>query len=248
MKRFRAAIVILACFIFVFGVASKRRAVAQKPCPTPSLIFVGPTGIVCAGTQVTISWASDAKAVVSITGIGSNLPSTGSRTFPVTGAGAIVYSASATNACGKVTNVSLSIQSRPDSSAEIAIATPIAQGNTVSATVVTHNSTDWSLGSSLGNTFHPTSGVGDGTFGVAYEATRAGIDALTLNANGPCGAKAMTLGSVDVRSSNPPPPPPPPPPPGGGYLRCCDGTLSPTCTNCASKQGCCSHHGGVCGC
>jgi hypothetical protein len=31
-------------------------------------------------------------------------------------------------------------------------------------------------------------------------------------------------------------------------LRCCDGTLSPTCTSCANKQGCCSGHKGVCGC
>ncbi|HEX4334662.1 MAG TPA: hypothetical protein VH062_02045 [Polyangiaceae bacterium] len=54
---------------------------------------------------------------------------------------------------------------------------------------------------------------------------------------------------------------PPPPPPararatavsddddGDGSLRCCDGMLSPTCTCSGSHQGCCSHHGGVCGC
>lgn len=29
--------------------------------------------------------------------------------------------------------------------------------------------------------------------------------------------------------------------------RCCDGTLSPTC-GCGRTRGCCSHHGGVCGC
>lgn len=32
-------------------------------------------------------------------------------------------------------------------------------------------------------------------------------------------------------------------------LRCCDGTLSPSCLcSRASRRGCCSHHGGVCGC
>lgn len=31
-------------------------------------------------------------------------------------------------------------------------------------------------------------------------------------------------------------------------LRCCDGTLSPSCTCGGSRRGCCSHHGGVCGC
>lgn len=31
-------------------------------------------------------------------------------------------------------------------------------------------------------------------------------------------------------------------------LRCCDGTSSPTCLCGRSRRGCCSHHGGVCGC
>jgi hypothetical protein len=31
-------------------------------------------------------------------------------------------------------------------------------------------------------------------------------------------------------------------------LRCCDGTLSPTCLCGGSRRGCCSHHGGICGC
>ena len=29
-------------------------------------------------------------------------------------------------------------------------------------------------------------------------------------------------------------------------VRCCDGTLSPSCTYDYSLRGCCSHHGGVC--
>ena len=31
-------------------------------------------------------------------------------------------------------------------------------------------------------------------------------------------------------------------------LRCCDGTLSPSCSCSGSHRGCCSRHGGVCGC
>lgn len=31
-------------------------------------------------------------------------------------------------------------------------------------------------------------------------------------------------------------------------LRCCDGTNSPSCTCGNPRRGCCSHHGGVCGC
>lgn len=33
-----------------------------------------------------------------------------------------------------------------------------------------------------------------------------------------------------------------------GYFRCCDGTTSATCRCGGSKRGCCSRHGGVCGC
>jgi len=31
-------------------------------------------------------------------------------------------------------------------------------------------------------------------------------------------------------------------------LMCCDGTVSPSCLCSGSRRGCCSHHGGVCGC
>jgi hypothetical protein len=31
-------------------------------------------------------------------------------------------------------------------------------------------------------------------------------------------------------------------------LQCCDGSLSPSCICAGSHRGCCSHHGGVCGC
>lgn len=43
------------------------------------------------------------------------------------------------------------------------------------------------------------------------------------------------------------PPPPPPTMRCGGNARCCDGACSPSCA-CPGHQGCCSHHGGVCGC
>lgn len=33
-----------------------------------------------------------------------------------------------------------------------------------------------------------------------------------------------------------------------GYYRCCDGTTSTSCRCGGSKRGCCSRHGGVCGC
>jgi len=35
---------------------------------------------------------------------------------------------------------------------------------------------------------------------------------------------------------------------GSAPLQCCDGSTSPSCTCGNPKRGCCSHHGGVCGC
>lgn len=35
---------------------------------------------------------------------------------------------------------------------------------------------------------------------------------------------------------------------GSGSVKCCDGTLSPSCLCGGSLRGCCSHHRGVCGC
>lgn len=59
-------------------------------------------------------------------------------------------------------------------------------------------------------------------------------------------------------NETPIPPPPPPTVPvapsrgnrddsSGTMAQCCDGTASPSCA-CPGHRGCCSHHGGVCGC
>ncbi len=52
-----------------------------------------------------------------------------------------------------------------------------------------------------------------------------------------------------IASARPKPTPPTPAPAVvcGGNARCCDGACSPSCA-CPGHQGCCSHHGGVCGC
>lgn len=56
---------------------------------------------------------------------------------------------------------------------------------------------------------------------------------------------------AQLRTPAPPPPPVSSPKPAaakcGGNALCCDGACSPSCA-CPGHQGCCSHHGGVCGC
>jgi len=188
---------------------------------------------VCAGESVTLFWqASDPQAVVFIAGIGSSLPSSGSKTVdPSAG----IYSGRATNACGTGTEAFAEVKVQQNGTASLSVsASSIQQGQTTTLTVTVANVSGWSLASSLGNGLSPSSGTTSAT--VTYSGTRTGSDTITLTANGTCGSLQRTS-SIVVAA-----------PPQSGNLRCCDGTVSPTCNNCAKKQGCCSSHGGVCGC
>lgn len=51
-------------------------------------------------------------------------------------------------------------------------------------------------------------------------------------------------GTKNPDTTTTPPPQPPPTRQVSTHVRCCDGSLSPSCTYVHS--GCCSHHGGVC--
>lgn len=60
--------------------------------------------------------------------------------------------------------------------------------------------------------------------------------------------KLSTTKAVTPKPVSPPPPPAAAPVRGGsGRAKCCDGSVSPSCS-CGGGRGCCSHHGGVCGC
>jgi len=98
-------------------------------------------------------------------------------------------------------------------------ASTVAQNSSTTLHVTAVDTAQWSISSNLGNPLSPT--FGTASQDVVYTGSRSG------------GVTASTQ--------------PPPPPPVTG-LRCCDGSFSPTCTSCAHKQGCCSSHGGVCGC
>jgi len=219
----------------------RRRAIAPpQPCTTPTLALALSRATVCAGEPVVLSWqASDVKASVTIDQIGANLPAAGSATVP--SIEPRLYSGRAINACGTSPEATafLSIQPSPTASLTTASAS-INQGSTTTLTLITANSTLWTLSSVLGNPLSATSGTGDGQRTVTYTGTRAGTDTVTLNVTGNCGTADRNVPISVVPSPTPQPP--------SGGLRCCDGSLSPTCFSCASKQGCCSGHGGVCGC
>lgn len=123
----------------------------------------------------------------------------------------------------------------PTATASISGPSSMTSGTNGTLIVTTSGTSSWTLSSSLGNSISPSSG--SGTRGVTYSVTRTGTDTVTLFAGGGgCGNVTATM-TIFINSQ----------PPTGG-LRCCDGTRSPTCFNCSDKRGCCSSHGGVCGC
>ncbi|HEX7833415.1 MAG TPA: hypothetical protein VF787_27440 [Thermoanaerobaculia bacterium] len=196
----------------------------------------------CAGEAVTVAWqSSDPIARVTIDGIGTSLPASGNRV--VNGVASAAYSGRAITSCGTSNEAVAVVNVQPVPTASLTGPVAISNGDTTTLSVTVTGVSSWTLTSSLGNGINPSSGTSSRT--VTYTATRNGIDTLTLSTNGNgCAAPTRSI-SISISA---PPPTGGNPPPGNSGLRCCDGTRSPSCFSCSNKQGCCSSHGGVCGC
>ncbi len=222
---------------------SRRRAVSPGSgggmnCTPPTFRLTVSKSVVCSGESFTLVWeASDLAATVAIDGIGSALPAVGSTAVGTTSSTA--YSGRAANTCGVSTEsvAEVSVVSVANASLTPS-AVSVQQNSSITLSIFVSGAGSWSISSALGNTISPSSGV-SGTITATYTASRTGTDTVTLTAAGGCGTIQQST-TIIVSSA------PPPPPPAG--LLCCDGTRSPSCFSCASKSGCCSHHGGVCGC
>jgi hypothetical protein len=227
--------------------ASRHRAVRSR-CTIPTLALSIAPAAVCRNEVATVSWlASDPTARVTIPGIGTNLPASGIRQITVVDA--TTLTGSATSVCGSSQPAGAAIALRADPSGTITAPDTLQQGSSAQVVITTNNTASWTLNSYLGNPLFPSTGAGSGTFSSTYSASAAGTDSLQLNFFGLCGGAAInTARSLRISAATPTPTPVPQPPPPSGTLRCCDGTISPTCTSCANKQGCCSGHKGVCGC
>jgi hypothetical protein len=236
----RLGVVLLFFVVPIFG-APRRRAVRPGPCSVPSVSIAFTSATVCPNEVTGVYWtASDPRSIVTIPGIGSGLPSSGTRAIQTTTS--TTYTATAANGCGTGQASSATLTIRPSAFGSLDVAaSSISQGSTTTVTLTTSAATSWFLTSTIGNAFSLSSGSTGGTFQSTYFATYAGNDTIGLTVRNECGSSPLFSRSVSVVSSAPPPS-------SGGYLRCCDGTFSPTCTSCANKQGCCSHHNGVCGC
>ncbi len=240
-----ALALVLAVVAVTFGIGARRRSVRSAPCAAPTLTLSVSPRVACPAESVMLSWHTvDRSAIVTIEGVGNNLSSTGSTRITN---GRRTFSAYAINSCGRGVDATVAVETPAPPIALISAPTTIREGNSATLQFTVSDNAHWVATSALGNSIFPDSGIGSDT--ATYSPTIAGTDGILLQCTGKCGFTVARSASVIVeRSTSNPPPPPPPPPPGSGYLRCCDGTRSPTCTNCADKRGCCSNHGGVCGC
>jgi hypothetical protein len=223
----------------------RRRAVGgggSPSCDVPALTIATSKSSACSGEPILLTWqASDPHASVSIDGVGTSLPSSGSTTAGA--AVSVAYSGRATNSCGTGFEAVAEVTVQDSATASLFGPGSLQQGGSATLTFSISGASSWTLSSSLRNSISPSSGSSSSaTLTSTYTATSSGTDMVTLVASGgPCGSASRAI-TIAISS-----PPPPPPPPNLGLL-CCDGTRSPSCFNCSSKQGCCSSHKGVCGC
>jgi hypothetical protein len=216
--------------------AGRRRSVGVgggRICPRPSLSITASRASVCATEPVTISWnASDSAASVSIDGIGASLPPSGSRS--VTSSVSSAFSGRASTSCGAGDEAVAVVNVTPLASASISGPSSMSSGTNTTLIVTVTGVGSWTASSALGNTISPSSG--NATQGITYTASRTGLDTVTLRTSAGCGGEITKTMTISIST------------PATRGLRCCDQTFSPTCFSCADKRGCCSSHGGVCGC
>jgi hypothetical protein len=232
IRRFIALAVVLLLSVVLLG-ARRRPARSDPVCQPVSLSLTTSPRTVCAsGGVVTLSWqASDPRATVVIDGMSGTYASSGSVAVTT---GPRTFTGHASLACGAGPAATTTVTAATQPSGSLDGVSSIAQNDTGTLHVLAADTAQWSLSSSLGNPISPS--VGTMSQDVSYSARNAGTDTVTLRLSSACGDQSLRNHLVTIT------------PVSQGFLRCCDGTLSNSCTSCANKQGCCSHHGGVCGC
>lgn len=241
MQTHRLAVAVVLLILSVtFTLGARRRSVRSAPCDAPALTLSVSPQLACPGAAVTVSWrASTERATVTIDGVGTNLRWVGSARVT---SGLRTFTGYASNVCGRGAAASAAASAPEPPAGSISGPSLVRQFNTATLRINVSDATSWSLTSSLQNTLTPSSGAGSEE--ATYHAANAGTDGILLQLTGQCDLTTRRTHSLVVERGSQPPPPPPPP----QGLRCCDGTRSPTCFDCNNKRGCCSGHGGVCGC
>lgn len=237
MRRPTALLLLLLLSVCVLGAARRRSTRSDPACPPVTLNLTTTPRSVCQSGVVTLSWqASDPSAIVVIDGFGTQGAS-GALTLTTTPR---VFTGHASIGCGAGPTGSTTVSAGAAPTGALTGPSTVAQNASTVLHVTALDTAQWTISSVLGNPLSPTSGTASGD--VVYTASRSGSDTVTARLVSSCGEQALRSLGINVTPSVQPPPPPP------SGLRCCDGTFSPSCTSCAHKQGCCSSHGGVCGC
>lgn len=222
--------------VSVLGVR-RRPALSDPVCPPVTLTLTTTPRSVCQSEIVTLSWqASDPRAVVLLDGMTGTFASSGSLTMLT---GPRTFSGRAGVACGTGPAGTATVTGAVPPTGSLTGASSMAQNGSSLFRVTAADAAQWSITSTLGNPINPN--VGTTSEDVVYTASRSGSDTVTVRLVSACGDVATRSIALSITPATQPPP-------SSGSLRCCDGTFSPTCTSCAHKQGCCSSHGGVCGC
>ena len=233
MMRSRRLLPLFLLLLSVFILGDRRRPTRSDPaCPPVSLSISASPRSLCSTGLVTLSWqASDPRARVVLDAIAGIQPASGSVTLST---GPRTFTGHASLACGAGPAGSVAVTGGALPTGSLSGASSVAQNNSTFLHVTASDTAQWSLASTLGNSISPSQGTTSQD--VLYTASSSGSDTVTLRLTSACGDLATRSIGISIT------------PVSSGTLRCCDGTLSPTCTNCAHKQGCCSSHGGVCGC
>jgi len=238
MRLRRTIVLLLLLLLSVFVLGARRRPTRSDPvCPPVTLNLTTTPRSVCQSGVVTLSWqASDPSAFVVLDGFAGTYGASGALTFATAPR---VITGHASVACGAGPTGTTTVAAGGAPTGALTGASTIAQNSSTTLHVTAVDTAQWTISSSLGNPLSPTFGAASQD--VVYTGSRSGGDTVTVRLVSSCGEEALRSLGINVTASTQPPPP-------VSGLRCCDGTFSPTCTSCAHKQGCCSSHGGVCGC
>jgi len=237
MRRTTALLLLLLLSVSLLG--ARRRPTRSDPvCPPVTLNLTTSPRSVCQSGVVTLSWqASDPSAIVTLDGFAGTYRASGALTFATAPR---VITGHASVACGAGPAGTTTVAAAGAPTGALTGANTVAQNASTVLHVTAIDTAQWTISSNLGNPLNPT--FGTASQDVVYTASSSGSDTVTARLVSSCGEETLRSLGINITPSIQPPPPP------VSGLRCCDNTFSPSCTSCAHKQGCCSGHGGVCGC
>jgi hypothetical protein len=179
----------------------------SSACSTPHIDSFTSSGTVCAGSPAQLTWATTGSGTVTIDhGIGT-VSDSGSRA--VSPSATTVYTITKTASCGVDSRTTtLTINQLPVISSFTVTPNAILFGDPATLNFTIASGSSWSLSSSIGNSFFPSSGSTNGSLSATYNSgNNTGADKVTLIVTNSCGTVMQTscvyvnLSILDVPAS-----------------------------------------------